>query len=82
MFFDTAIGPKRDPASYRVIATTLDHPPGQILFLSDSAAELDAAASAGLQTCQIIRQADGTRPAGTHPAEPDFDAVERRFTLA
>jgi enolase-phosphatase E1 len=54
-YFDTEIGAKRDADSYRRIAEAIETPPGQILFLSDIAAELDAAAAAGFQTVQLLR---------------------------
>jgi enolase-phosphatase E1 len=80
-FFDTRIGAKREAGSYAAIAAALTHPPGSILFLSDVAEELDAAAAAGLQACQLVRAADGTRPCGRHPEADDFPAVARRFAL-
>jgi enolase-phosphatase E1 len=80
-FFDTKVGGKREAASYATIAAGLYLPPGDILFLSDIAAELDAALTAGLQTCQLVRAADGTEPADGHAREPDFQGVARRFGL-
>jgi enolase-phosphatase E1 len=56
-------------------------PPGAMLFLSDVAAELDAAATAGLATCQLVRPADGTLPSGRHPEAVDFPEVAIRFAL-
>lgn len=80
-FFDTRIGAKRDAAPYAAIAAALTFPPGAVLFLSDVAEELDAAASSGLLTCQIVRDGDGTRPCGRHPEAADFPAVARRFGM-
>ncbi|MBR0671230.1 acireductone synthase [Neoroseomonas soli] len=80
-FFDTRVGGKREAASYATIATGLNLPPDEVLFLSDVAEELDAAAAAGLATCQLVRAADGTRPSGRHPEAPDFAAIARRFGL-
>ena len=80
-FFDTTTGGKREAASYAAIAAALSLPPGDILFLSDVAEELDAAAASGLATCQLVRAGDGTRPAGRHAEAPDFPAVARRFGL-
>ncbi len=54
-FFDTAVGPKRDAASYRHIAAELDRPPGDILFVSDVVDELAAAEAAGHQTLLSLR---------------------------
>ena len=80
-FFDTRMGHKREAASYAAIAAALADPPGEILFLSDVAEELDAARIAGLQTSQLVRAGDGTQPAGRHPEAPDFPAVARAFGL-
>ncbi len=73
--FDTRTGPKREQASYAAIAAATGYELGSILFLSDVAAELDAARGAGLATCQLVRERDRTVPCGRHPAAPDFDAV-------
>ena len=80
-FFDTRIGGKREAASYAAIAAALACPPRGILFLSDVAEELDAAATQGLQTCQLVRAADGTQASGRHPEAADFPAVARLFAL-
>lgn len=80
-FFDTRMGHKREAASYTAIAAALGGTPGEVLFLSDVAEELDAARAAELQTCQLVRAADGTQPAGHHPEAPDFPAVARAFGL-
>jgi enolase-phosphatase E1 len=53
--YDTTSGPKRDPESYARIARDMGLQPGDILFLSDVAAELDAAAAAGMQTAVAVR---------------------------
>ncbi len=80
-FFDTRTGPKRDAAAYAAIAAALAEAPAGMLFLSDVAEELDAAAAAGLRTCQLVRAEDGTQPSGRHPEAADFPAVARRFGL-
>lgn len=80
-FFDTRMGAKREAPSYAAIAAALSLPPGEILFLSDVAEELDAASAAGLRTCQLVRTADGTRPSGRHPEAADFPEVARQFGL-
>lgn len=74
-FFDTGVGTKRDVASYRAIATALDSEPDDILFLSDVAAELDAAREAGLRVTQIVRAADHAVASVDHPTAPDLDAL-------
>jgi enolase-phosphatase E1 len=80
-FFDTRIGAKRATASYIAIAATLALPAAAILFISDVAEELDAAAAAGLVTCQLVRPADGTPPSGRHPEVAGFAEVAARFAL-
>lgn len=80
-FFDTRVGMKRDASSYVELGRRLGTPPGSVLFLSDIEAELDAASSAGLATCQLVRDADGTVPGTRHPVAADFGAVTARFAL-
>lgn len=59
-YFDTTSGPKQSVDSYRKIVEDIGLPSGEVLFLSDIAAELDAARAAGLQTCWLVRPADTT----------------------
>lgn len=80
-FFDTRIGGKREAASYAAIARALGRQPAAILFLSDTEAELAAAAKAGLMVCQVVRPEDGTVASAAHPHAPDFAAVAARFDL-
>lgn len=61
-YFDTTTGPKRDAASYRAIAATLDAPAGDILFLSDHPDEIAAATQAGFQVCRVVRDAGLVAP--------------------
>ena len=61
-FFDTEVGGKRDAASYRAIARQLEQAPGDLLFLSDVVAELDAAREAGLRTVLLDRRDDYPQP--------------------
>lgn len=57
-YFDTTSGPKKEAASYRNIVASLGLSPGEILFLSDVEAELDAASEAGLKTTWLVRPED------------------------
>ena len=59
-YFDTNVGPKKDPASYSRIGQELRRIPQEILFLSDTAAELAAASRAGLAAILCSRP-------GNHP---------------
>jgi len=54
-FFDTGVGPKTSPESYRRIAAVLGVPPERLLFMSDAAKEIDAARAAGCQTAMVVR---------------------------
>lgn len=80
-YFDTTIGGKKESASYARIVEALSLPAEQILFLSDIGTELDAAAAAGMKTCQLLRDASAEAAAG-HPHAADFAQVDQRFTLS
>ncbi|HTE46924.1 MAG TPA: acireductone synthase [Gemmatimonadaceae bacterium] len=54
-YFDTAVGPKRSRESYREIAAAMHCEPRNLLFISDVAAELEAARDAGFQTLLCVR---------------------------
>ncbi|KOC89599.1 acireductone synthase [Winslowiella iniecta] len=54
-YFDTHVGAKREVDSYRNIASQIDLPASELLFLSDIHQELDAAQQAGWHTVQLIR---------------------------
>jgi enolase-phosphatase E1 len=73
-YFDTAIGFKTEPESYRRIAARLARPSGEILFVSDVVAELDAARAAGLQTALAARS-DTMPMGGTHRLVRSFDRL-------
>jgi enolase-phosphatase E1 len=79
-FFDTEIGAKRETGSYRRIAEEIGAAPGRIAFLSDIAAELDAARATGLRTFLVARPEDagdagGANAPATHPVVASFDAL-------
>jgi len=80
-FFDTTLGGKREAASYAAVATALALPPDDILFLSDVAAECDAATTAGMRACRLVRSADGTEAGSRHREAADFFAVAEAFDL-
>jgi enolase-phosphatase E1 len=56
--FDTGVGSKRAPASYRRIARFMQRSPADVLFLSDVVEELDGAREAGLATVLVDRPSD------------------------
>ena len=80
-FYDLQMGGKRDAESYRHILDAARWQAGDVLFLSDVVAELDAAAQAGLRTCQIVHPEDGTQPGATHPVAGSLAEVAQRFGL-
>jgi len=71
-FHDTTTGPKQSRDSYTAIAAAFGLPPGDVLFLSDVTAELDAARVAGMRTGLLVRP-------GNKPAEPNGHAVSGSF---
>lgn len=72
-YFDTGIGNKREPQSYETIVSRLSLPADEIMFLSDVLEELDAAASVGMHTRQLIREPG--IPTGEHVTVNDFDTI-------
>jgi enolase-phosphatase E1 len=72
-YFDTTTGPKQEPASYQRIAAEVRLPAAQLLFLSDTAAELRAATEAGWQAVQVRR--DPPPAESFEPAVTTLDAV-------
>lgn len=80
-FFDTRVGPKRAAQSYLDICRGANVAGPEMLFLSDVEAELDAAAAAGLLTCQLARAADGTFASARHRVAGDFAEVAVLFGL-
>lgn len=74
-YFDTNIGPKREAASYRRIASELELAPREIVFVSDVTAELDAAALSGFETLLCVRPANPSQSAGTHATIQTFDQI-------
>jgi enolase-phosphatase E1 len=71
--FDTAIGSKLDPSSYRVISNQLGLTPQEILFLSDVEAELSAALEAGFEVTLLAR--DGVPPLTAFPVARTFATI-------
>ena len=65
-YFDTVAGPKRAAASYTRIATSLQRRTQELLFVSDVAAELDAARAAGLATALCVRPGSAEPPSASH----------------
>lgn len=74
-YFDTAVGGKRSTNSYLRIAAELARDPSHILFISDVAAELDAARAAGWQVILAVR------PDQCAPNRSGYDHIETFDTL-
>jgi enolase-phosphatase E1 len=72
-YFDTMTGGKREADSYRRIASATTHQADEILFLSDVVEELEAAKSAGMKTCGLVRE--GGELAG-HPCVKSFAEID------
>lgn len=74
-YFDTTTGAKRAGASYQSIAEKIALPAGEVLFLSDVTAELDAARDAGMRTTLCVRPGNAEVESTTHPAVHTFGVV-------
>jgi 2,3-diketo-5-methylthio-1-phosphopentane phosphatase len=75
-WFDTHLGPKHAPASYQAICQQMGAHPDQVLFISDSPAELEAAQTAGLQVLSSDRPGNPQQTgSSTFPAIQDFHGL-------
>ena len=77
-FFDTAVGAKTDPDSYRLIAQRLGLQPGQGLFATDIVGEASAAHEAGWQA--VIVRRPGNHPQPSHPF-PEWTDISAPATV-
>jgi len=71
-YHDTTTGPKLERSSYLAIAEAFALPPEELLYLSDVAGELDAAAAAGYRTTLLERPGNRPQRRGAHPACTSF----------
>jgi len=76
-YFDTNIGNKRSPQSYKRIAEELQHRPGSVVFISDTTEELDAAQQAGVETILCIRPGNRSQPMDRYSVIHIFDEILR-----
>lgn len=78
--FDTRVGTKQAVASYQKILERLTQQheiqAGNVLFLSDIEAELDAAREAGMQTCWLVRDPVTETGHSRHPVATTFHEIE------
>jgi enolase-phosphatase E1 len=73
--FDTTTGPKSSADSYRAIAASIGACPDDVLFISDSTAELDAAREAGMRTALCVRPGNAETKTQTHTRVETFDVL-------
>jgi enolase-phosphatase E1 len=74
-YFDTGVGSKRAPESYRHIAGALGFPAEDVLFVTDMMPEIDAARSAGLRTCLCVRGDPTEAPHADTAVVRSFDEI-------
>jgi 2,3-diketo-5-methylthio-1-phosphopentane phosphatase len=74
-WFDTKTGGKRDMASYRKIARSLEVEPGDVLFATDVVEEANAAHQAGMQVLIMERLGNMRQPEHEFRSEQDFEMV-------
>ena len=75
-WFDTRVGSKRDQSSYIKIAESLDVPSHQILFISDTLAECEAAAASGMQVLLSIRPGNSEQEVSRFERISSFQDLE------
>lgn len=74
-WFDTKVGSKLESNSYLMLCAGLRQPPTAVLFLSDSNAELSAAAAAGLQVCGCQRLGNPEAIAASWPVVEQLSSL-------
>jgi enolase-phosphatase E1 len=74
-YFDTTTGAKTGSVSYKKIAAMLQRPAYEIVFVSDVAAELDAASTAGLQVLLCERMGNHPQPPNPHRRIGHFNDI-------
>lgn len=76
-YFDNRLGPRRRSDTYRRMAESVALDPGQMLFISDTEQELDAAAEAGFHTLRMVRREELDKgPSEVHSAHPAVASFE------
>jgi enolase-phosphatase E1 len=74
-WFDTRTGLKQVPSSYTAIAGAMGTVPAQVLFFSDSLAEITAAAEAGMAVLFSDREGNPGRNAGPFEKISDYSQI-------
>jgi enolase-phosphatase E1 len=75
-WFDTRIGSKQSAASYMQIAASINARPEQVLFISDSIPELQAASAAGMCVLFSNRPGNPEVPICPWPTITTFEALD------
>jgi enolase-phosphatase E1 len=75
-WFDTRTGPKQMAASYAAIASSMGVSPGQVLFLSDSRSECEAAHGAGMAVLFSDRADNPHRDSGPFEKIGDYGNLQ------
>ncbi len=73
-YYDTTTGSKKETESYEAIAADIGFPVSEILFLSDSTEEINAAAAAGMNVMVLDRE-KALFDAMGHNLVNDFDVI-------
>lgn len=75
-YFDTIIGNKKETISYKRILAKFNFSASELLFISDSIEELDAAKNAGFETLLSIREGNAPiEKKNSHRSIQSFDEV-------
>ena len=74
-YFDTNTGKKSEAESYRRIAAEMGFEPGEIVFVSDVVAELDAAQEAEMKTVLSVRPGNDVQAPTHHEPVESFDQI-------
>lgn len=74
-YFDTGVGSKTSPGSYRAISEGVHVAPSEMLFVSDVVQELDAARASGMRTALCVRGTDVPPGSESHQPIRTFDEI-------
>lgn len=74
-WFDTRVGAKQRPESYRKIAEAMGVEPSGVLFISDALAELEAAHGAGMAVLLSDRPGNPNRDSGPFERISDYSQL-------
>jgi enolase-phosphatase E1 len=75
-WFDTRVGAKQQPESYRQIAKAMGVEPSGVLFISDALAELEAAHGAGMAVLLSDRPGNPNRDSGPFERISDYSQLQ------